>query len=145
MEKNNPWQVDSVKVFSFLKCPECTFDSKEEDIFEDHAVVNHPLSYVLFATPENVAAYLNKFDKKVRIKDDKSVQNSVDFDFVTNEHFDDNFETNVENSQKTETNTELNCDDEMTIKEEFSEIEINETNLCVHEENKSDNRQLCSP
>ena len=78
-------------VFSFLKCPECTFDSKEEEIFEDHAVENHPLSYVLFATPKNVAAYLDTFDKKVRIKDDKSVKNSVDFDFVTDEHFDDNF------------------------------------------------------
>ena len=33
----------------------------------------------------------------------------------------------------------------MTIKEEFSGIEINEINLCVHEENESVNRQLCSP
>ena len=61
METDNPWQVDSVKVFSFLKCPECTFDSKEEEIFEDHAVENHPLSYVLFATPKNVAAYLKAY------------------------------------------------------------------------------------
>ena len=44
----NPWQVDSIQEFSFLKCPECAFDSKEEDTFENHAIENHPLSYILF-------------------------------------------------------------------------------------------------
>ena len=46
--ENNPWQVESIQEFSFLKCPECIFDSKEEDIFQEHAVKNHPLSFVLF-------------------------------------------------------------------------------------------------
>ena len=36
----NPWQVASIQEFSFLKCPECTFDSKEEDTFQDHAIEN---------------------------------------------------------------------------------------------------------
>jgi uncharacterized Zn-finger protein len=44
----NPWQVDSIQEFSFLKCPECAFDSKEEDTFENHAIENHPLSFILF-------------------------------------------------------------------------------------------------
>ena len=44
----NPWQVDSIQEFSFLKCPECTFDSKEEETFQDHAIENHPLSFILF-------------------------------------------------------------------------------------------------
>ena len=44
----NPWKVDSIQEFSFLKCPECTFDSKEEETFQDHAIENHPLSFVLF-------------------------------------------------------------------------------------------------
>jgi hypothetical protein len=48
MNTKNPWNVDSVQAFSFLKCPECTFDAKEEDIFQFHAVENHPLSYVFF-------------------------------------------------------------------------------------------------
>ena len=39
----NPWQVKSIQEFSFLKCPECAFDSKEEDTFQDHAIENHPL------------------------------------------------------------------------------------------------------
>ena len=44
----NPWLVDSVQAFSYLKCPECDFNSKDESIFQDHAVENHPLSFVLF-------------------------------------------------------------------------------------------------
>ena len=44
----NPWQVDSIQEFSFLKCPECAFDSKQEDSFENHAIENHPLSFILF-------------------------------------------------------------------------------------------------
>ena len=45
---NNPWQVDSIHSFSIFKCPECIFDSKEEDNFQDHATENHPLSFMLF-------------------------------------------------------------------------------------------------
>jgi DNA-directed RNA polymerase subunit RPC12/RpoP len=45
---NNPWLVESVQAFSYLKCPECDFNSKDESIFQDHAVENHPLSFVLF-------------------------------------------------------------------------------------------------
>ena len=44
----NPWAVDSIKAFYFLKCPECDFDTKEENSFETHATKNHPLSLVLF-------------------------------------------------------------------------------------------------
>ena len=44
----NPWQVESIQEFYFLKCPECTFDTKEENCFQDHALENHPLSCVLF-------------------------------------------------------------------------------------------------
>jgi hypothetical protein len=44
----NPWAVDSIKSFYFLKCPECDFDTREENLFENHATENHPLSFVLF-------------------------------------------------------------------------------------------------
>ena len=44
----NPWAVDSIKAFYFLKCPECDFDTKEENSFETHAAKSHPLSLVLF-------------------------------------------------------------------------------------------------
>ena len=48
----NPWQVDSIEVFYYLKCPECKFDTQEEVIFQDHAVANHPLSFILFGKSE---------------------------------------------------------------------------------------------
>merc|ERR1740129_1788526 len=44
----NPWLVDSINSFYFLKCPECDFDTKWEDTFQDHALENHPKSFVLF-------------------------------------------------------------------------------------------------
>jgi hypothetical protein len=40
----NPWQVDSLEAFTCLKCPECTYFSKEESTFKNHATENHPLS-----------------------------------------------------------------------------------------------------
>ena len=48
MMTENPWQVDSIEDFLCLKCPECNFDTQEEDIFQDHAMGNHPLSSALF-------------------------------------------------------------------------------------------------
>ena len=44
----NPWLVDSIKAFSFLNCPECTFRTKEENLFGYHAAKNHSLSTVFF-------------------------------------------------------------------------------------------------
>ena len=35
MTTYNPWNVDSIQDFSFLKCPECPFDAKQEDIFQN--------------------------------------------------------------------------------------------------------------
>ena len=45
---DNPWMVDSVQDFMCLKCPECTFDTKTEEKFQNHAIGNHPLSIVFF-------------------------------------------------------------------------------------------------
>ena len=52
----NPWQVESVHSFLYLKCPECVFDTKyeNEDIFEHHALENHPWSNVLFSDMINI-------------------------------------------------------------------------------------------
>ena len=50
----NPWQVDNIQEFYFLKCPECDFVHKEESDFQNHAVENHPLSVVLFGDLPNI-------------------------------------------------------------------------------------------
>ena len=44
----NPWKVNSIDAFSYLKCPEFEFDSKAESYFIRHAIKNHPLSHVFF-------------------------------------------------------------------------------------------------
>ena len=44
----NPWQVESIVDFACLKCPECVFFCKEEHLFRDHALENHPDSFELF-------------------------------------------------------------------------------------------------
>ena len=45
---NNPWQVDGIEEFSYFHCPECSFVVKDESLFQDHALENHPLSFGLF-------------------------------------------------------------------------------------------------
>ena len=64
--EENPWQVDSVQAFSFLKCPECIFDTKEEDFFQVHAIEKHPLSFVLFGK----TFIENNFEESITIEDD---------------------------------------------------------------------------
>ena len=49
----NPWQVESIQAFYFLKCPECAFDTQDENYFQDHALENHPLSCALFEIKSN--------------------------------------------------------------------------------------------
>ena len=50
----NPWEVESIQAFSYFRCPECTFDSKEDTLFQDHAISNHPLSFVLFGSRSKI-------------------------------------------------------------------------------------------
>ena len=65
---DNPWLVESIQSFSVFKCPECIFDSKEEDNFHDHAIQNHPLSYVFFGKerstdlPEKIEVLESSFE-----------------------------------------------------------------------------------
>ena len=44
----NPWQVDSILAFYRLMCPECNFNTKQENNFIHHAKEYHPSSFVLF-------------------------------------------------------------------------------------------------
>ena len=75
--EENPWQVDSVQAFSFLKCPECIFDTQEEDFFQVHATENHPLSLVLFGKISKD----NDFKESLMIEDDfKTEDTSENYD-----------------------------------------------------------------
>ena len=45
---DNPWQVDTIEDFLYYKCPECSFEVRKQQVFQEHAIENHPLSYVFF-------------------------------------------------------------------------------------------------
>ena len=64
MDGNNPWFVESIEAFTFLKCPECKFDTQEEYFFQVHATENHPLSFVFFGKTLNE----NDFDFVQEVK-----------------------------------------------------------------------------
>ena len=64
----NPWVVDNIQAFYFLKCPECNFMNKEESTFQDHAVENHPLSSAFYGE-------LDKTIEKIGIFDDCNEEN----------------------------------------------------------------------
>ena len=81
--EENPWQVDSVQAFSFLKCPECIFDTQEEDFFQVHATENHPLSFVLFGKTLNDDDI--DFDQEVKSEND----------FVTTENSNDEISLDI--------------------------------------------------
>jgi hypothetical protein len=40
----NPWVAQDIADFNFLCCPECTYKSKVEEVFIEHAVEIHPKS-----------------------------------------------------------------------------------------------------
>ena len=58
MDVDNPWQVESIEAFYALKCPECTFYTKEDKIFFHHAVENHTMSNVFFGRSAKSKAFL---------------------------------------------------------------------------------------
>ena len=51
----NPWQVESLDDFTFICCPECTFKSKTESSFQNHALDNHPQCLAFFS--ENLESH----------------------------------------------------------------------------------------
>ena len=78
--KKNPWKVKSIQDFACLNCPECDFNTKEKNFFQDHAVEKHPLcftfcansiqSFICFKCPE-----CNFNSKKVSTFQDHAVEN----------------------------------------------------------------------
>ena len=55
---SNPWQVESIEAFSFYCCPECVFRSRDDYLFQSHALQNHAKSNLLF----NLQNYETKFE-----------------------------------------------------------------------------------
>ena len=118
--KGNPWHVESIHAFYFLKCPECGFDTKEEKNFQTHAIQNHPLSSVLFG--ERVLA------KKIVILEQKPDPDEYEKDWNNQEESllpsNDQIITDESTSEiKEEILEEINLD--IPIKEEQDYYETN--------------------
>ena len=61
----NPWQVETIQEFSYLNCPECSFKTKGDYFFQDHALKNHPLCYVLFGSRHSADKRLIEFSEVI--------------------------------------------------------------------------------
>ena len=118
--KGNPWHVESIHAFYFLKCPECGFDTKEEKNFQTHAIQNHPMSSVLFG--ERVLA------KKIVILEQKPDPDEYEKDWTNQDESvlpsNDQIITDESTSKiKEEILEEINLD--IPIKEEQDYYETN--------------------
>ena len=49
----NPCLVENILAFSYYNCPECNYRTKDEKVFEDHALESHPLSKEFFIKSED--------------------------------------------------------------------------------------------
>ena len=74
MSSNNPWSVNNIQEFWFLTCPECSFKTKDQDKFLDHAIENHPRSSELFNKDSK------EFDDKLKIADFEDKASDVELD-----------------------------------------------------------------
>ena len=59
----------SIHRFWTLKCPECVFDSKEENEFRDHARQNHPHSSKIYGEENSDPSSEIGIEKRLRIDD----------------------------------------------------------------------------
>ena len=74
---DNPWQVESLDAFYYLKCPECSFDTMDPDFFEIHATDNHPLSFTFFGQNYKEAEFdENAFTKTEPLSETIMIKNS---------------------------------------------------------------------
>jgi hypothetical protein len=151
MSAVNPWFVDSLQTFWQLKCPECTFDSKEEDTFKYHAVTKHPMSLVLFGKEFNYPVENPIIDLiKTEISQEKCFDksfNSVNDNYEQESEVDDNEIENIEitDDQKNENSSEIlasSLHEEFVIKEECSELYEDLENKNLLDTNISVKRQL---
>ena len=144
----NPWQVNSIEAFAYLKCPECDFDSKAESSFKSHALKTHPLSHVFFGNgtvdndtkvtilkydPNDIDNYIQENYEELQLASTNSFGIDIVKDEITID--DHNFsETVVETDvskfekQKDETEIQMLCNDTTLEKQITHDSQDNESN-----------------
>ena len=106
MNEFNPWDVDSIEAFACLKCPECDFDTKGEDDFQNHANENHPLSCVFFGLKPKIK----------RLGKDR-IENFVESSFIKPK------------IKRLKLEKSKICEDNFPLKTEFHDSEINSNEM----------------
>ena len=146
---DNPWFVDSLQAFWQLKCPECTFNSKEDATFKYHAVTKHPLSLVLFGKEFNYPVENPIIDLiKTEISQEKCLDkslNSINDNYEQESEVDDvNFDNEIENVETIDKHENKSSSEtlasslheEFMIKEEYLELNEDLENENSHNEKK---------
>ena len=148
----NPWLVESIDAFYFLKCPQCEFNTKIETFFQTHALAMHPMSHVLFAHPVHTTLPSNQEDFKANKVGKEQLSDSIEKyspeqqDFNKTELESGDKETNIDNlkceikqeqfENEQEFNEEFYADEEDYNNEEsvseqydynYPEVSLNET------------------
>jgi hypothetical protein len=82
MDADNPWQVESIEAFYFLKCPECMYFTQKDSSFYHHAVENHLLSFAFFGKPDEskelfAQKYILNEDVHFKLKQTKSCDKKI--------------------------------------------------------------------
>ena len=134
----NPWLVESVHSFLYLKCPECVFDTKYENegMFKYHALENHPWSDVLFGNLIQV----NPTTIENQILDSIKVENHDNFEELNQSYSSDTAHENSFSHPMSEMKD--NCFQSYQVSEvknEFPYVNIEEESTKNHSE--QDNTQ----
>ena len=123
MDAENPWQVESIEAFYFLKCPQCLFFTQKDSSFYHHAVENHPLSLILFGKPTiEIINPLEILDLPVKIETPEK-----SFEVKDNEN---SFEVNENSFEVNENSFEMK---ENSFEMKENSFEVNESSLEVDE------------
>ena len=94
---DNPWQVDTIEDFSYYKCPECSFEVRKQQVFQEHAIENHPLSYVFFGKKDEE----EEFHDPLKIEDVTSNALVVQYEKLPNKK-EIRFKNNLQETQRPE-------------------------------------------
>ena len=152
----NPWAVESIQAFYFLKCPECDFDTKDENSFENHATESHPLSFVLFDKKYVPEDFDTICIKKEQIGHDckKSFMPLLSYSIDDNSMLDvpdlkkeliDVDQNELKDYENDKNNSEMKnySADDSFIQNNLEEVPFNSYMVKVHEEKKQHKCVIC--
>ena len=91
----NPWEVQSIYDFNYFCCPECIFQSKEELLFQEHALQTHEQSKTFFQNSNDISCENDEdtfsenhnFDEYIIVEPNTYCKSEVNSDPITTENY----------------------------------------------------------